>query len=43
MLTDLVAHCLGEISGYALGAGDAAWQRVPFEFLTASEKKAASR
>jgi hypothetical protein len=44
MLTALVAHCLGEISGYALGAGDAAWQRVPCElnrceFLTASEKK----
>ena len=48
MLTALVAHCLGEISGYALGAGDAAWQRVPCElnrceFLTASERKAASR
>ena len=44
MLTALVAQCLGEISGYALGAGDAAWQRVPCElnrceFLTASEKK----
>lgn len=44
MLTALVAHCLGEISGYALGAGDAAWQRVPCElnrceFLTASEKQ----
>lgn len=43
MVTALVAHCLGEISGYALGAGDAAWQRVPCElnrceFLTESEK-----
>jgi hypothetical protein len=47
MVTALVAHCLGEISGYAFGAGDAAWQRVPCElnrceFLTESEKKTAS-
>lgn len=45
MITALVAHCMGEISGYALGAGDAAWQRVPCElnrceFLTESEKAA---
>ena len=43
IVTALVAHCLGEISGYALGAGDAAWQRVPCElnrceFLRDSEK-----
>lgn len=48
LLTALVVHCLGEICGYALGAGDAAWQRVPCElnryaFLTESEKKAARR
>jgi len=46
MVTALVAHCIGEIAGYALGAGDAAWQRVPCElnrceFLTKSEQKAA--
>jgi hypothetical protein len=45
VLTALLAHCLGEIFGYALGAGDAAWQRVPCElnrraFLTESEKRA---
>ena len=44
MLTALMAHCLGEITGYALGAGDAAWQRVPCElnrceFLAESEKE----
>lgn len=48
MVTALMAHCLGEISGYALGAGDAAWQRVPCElnrceFLRESEKKSATR
>ena len=44
ILTALVAHCLGEIAGYALGAGNAAWQRVPCElnrcaFLAESDKK----
>ncbi|MGH8850247.1 MAG: glycosyltransferase family 2 protein [Casimicrobiaceae bacterium] len=48
MLTALAAHCLGEISGYAFGAGDAAWQRVPCElnrceFLAAAEKKSVRR
>jgi len=48
IITALVAHCLGEISGYALGAGDAAWQRVPCElnrceFLRESDRKLASR
>ena len=48
MLTALAAHCLGEISGYAFGAGDAAWQRVPCElnrceFVTESDRKAANR
>jgi len=48
MLTALVAHCLGEISGYALGAGDAAWQRVPCElnrceFLRESDRTLVSR
>ncbi len=43
ILIALVAHCLGEICGYAFGAGDAAWQRVPCElnrraFLAESEK-----
>lgn len=43
LLISLVAHCLGEISGYAFGAGNAAWQRVPcelnrYEFLRDSEK-----
>ncbi len=43
MLVASVAHCLGEISGYAFGAGDAAWQRVSCElnrsaFLRESEK-----
>jgi hypothetical protein len=47
ILTALVAHCLGEISGYAFGAGNTARQRVPCElnrcaFLTESEKKAAT-
>ena len=48
LVTGLVAHCLGEISGYALGAGNAARQRVPCElnrceFLAESEKRAARR
>ena len=48
IITALVAHCLGEISGYALGAGDAAWQRVPCElnrceFLRESDRSLASR
>jgi hypothetical protein len=48
MLTAVVAHCLGEISGYAFGAGDAAWQRVPCElnrrrFLTEPERRKARR
>lgn len=48
MVVALVAHCIGEIFGYALGPGDAAWQRVPCElnrcqFLRESEQKAASR
>ncbi len=43
MLIALVAHCLGEVSGYAFGAGNAAWQRVPCELnrrecLTESER-----
>ncbi len=47
IVTALVAHCFGEIAGYALGAGDAAWQRVPCElnrceFLRASERNGAS-
>lgn len=47
MMTALVAHCLGEITGYALGAGNAAWRRVRCELnrrelLTESEKNAAS-
>ena len=46
-ITALVAHCLGEITGYAFGAGDAAWRRVSCElsrreFLTESEKRAAT-
>ena len=48
IITALVAHCLGEISGYALGAGDAAWQRVPCElnrceFLRESDRSLGSR
>lgn len=48
IVTALVAHCLGEISGYALGAGDAAWQRVPCElnrceFLRESDRSLVSR
>jgi hypothetical protein len=44
MLAAVVAHCLGEISGYAFGAGNAAWRRVPCElnrsqFLTESERE----
>ncbi len=43
LLIALVAHCLGEISGYAFGAGEAAWQRVQcelnrYECLRDSEK-----
>lgn len=48
IITALLAHCLGEISGYALGARDAAWQRVPCElnrcdFLRESHRTLASR
>ena len=46
LLTALLAHCFGEISGYAAGSGDAARHRVPCElnrvqFAASSRRKAA--
>ena len=46
VLTALLAHCFGEILGYAVGRGDAARHRIPCElnrvqFAAISRKKAA--
>ena len=47
LITGLVAHAVGEVTGYALGDGDAAQRRVSFELnryrhITAQDREAGS-